>query len=577
MIMEILTPQQQAAINKRGNFVLTAIPGSGKTFAVAKRLANIIDNEILLPHQGVLALSFTNNASKEITNTFFKTTKKPLKHPHYVGTIDSFLHNYIFVPFAHLVMGNRAKQPEILTSNEFLIERYPAFQRVNYKPLDVSYNIDGSLTHNDTRFEAPMKRMMHENNLVNFNDVNYYSLKILENKSICELIIKRFPYIIVDEAQDCSDIQMAIIDRLCAINHQNIALVGDPFQSIYEWRVAKPELFIEKCQTWEELHLSRSLRSGANICNFLKLFHRADRINLDSHYPDLISNIYIVSVESENNYPLVVKLFKQFCNTLGIEITKQSSAILCGSNRLASIFSGNRDKDSTYLWRSANNSVISLPLRAKILFNKQKYSQAFDLLRKFFIYQKNNCFNTNNEQDLNAVEDRILIWKCLSNLPGLENDLDSWILEANNLLGEYCTKLDITLHSRLEKKSRFRANEIPDGDLYNILILNNSELHAHTTEINVETIHKSKGKTYEAVLIPVLQRGKISISKIAQIFRDRELINTQSSEDKRCFYVACSRPRKLLFIMVPNDRALDIFEEGNKITSEMLVQLTCEN
>lgn len=572
--METQTPQQQAAINKRGNFVLTAIPGSGKTFAVAKRIANIIDTEVLLPHQGVLALSFTNNAAKEIANTFLKTTKKPLKHPHYVGTIDSFLNNYIFVPFAHLVMGNHTRSPEILTSNEFLIEMYPAFQRVNYKPLDVSYNIDGSLTHNDTGFEASMKRMMYSNNLVSFNDVNYYSLKILENRNICELIIKRFPYIIIDEAQDCSDVQMAIIDRLCAFNHQNIALVGDPFQSIYEWRVAKPELFIEKCQAWEELHLSRSLRSGTNICNFLKRFHRVDGINLDSHYPDLISDIYIVSVESENNYPLVVKLFKQLCNTLGIEITKQSAAILCGSNRLASIFSGNRDRDSAYLWRSANNSVISLPLKAKILFTKQLYSDAFEILKRFFLFQKNNCFTSNSEHDLNSVKDRILIWKCLSSLPGLENDLDSWILEANDLIEDYCTKLNVTFNYRLDKKSRFRANEVPDGDLYNILILNNNELHTHTAEINVETIHKSKGKTYDAVLVPVMQRGKITVSKITQIFRDRELINTQSSEDKRCFYVACSRPRKLLFIMVPNDRALNIFEEYNRITSEMLIQLT---
>lgn len=570
------TPQQQAAIEKRGNFILTAIPGSGKTFAVAKRIADIIETESLEEHQGVLALSFTNNASNEINKTFYETTKKNLGHPNHVSTIDSFLHNFIFMPFGHTVLGNSSKKPELLTSNEFLINLYQSFKRKKYRPLEVSYNLDGSLTHNSLGVEEYMKNMMFRNNLVSFSDINYFSLKILQNPKISQLIISRFPYIMIDEAQDCSDIQMAMIDTLVEAGHTNIVLIGDPFQSIYEWRVAKPQLFIDKSNTWETLKLSKSLRSGESICNFLRKFHPDNSIDLEPNDRTLNSQLYIVSTNGEENYPAAVKLFKKLCSDTNIQIDKNSAAVLCGSNQLVSIFSGNRDKDSTYLWKTANNHIISLPLKAKILFDKKKYLDAFNLLKRFFVFQKNSHFDSSDEEELCSVTEKIIIWECLAQLPSLTSNLDQWILDTNSLLENYCEKLGFAISTLLEKKVRFRPNEEVDGHLINIFIVNNLDLHQETRDINVETIHKSKGKTYEAVLIPVSQahQAKICVSKIRSALNDKELINTTSSEDKRCFYVASSRPRKLLFILVPNDESLDLFDEGTKITTDRLLSLT---
>ena len=58
------TPEQQAAIDCPGNVVITARPGSGKTFTLVHMIAR--ESDKLLSYQGVIAISYTNKASDEL-------------------------------------------------------------------------------------------------------------------------------------------------------------------------------------------------------------------------------------------------------------------------------------------------------------------------------------------------------------------------------------------------------------------------------------------------------------------------------------------------------------------------------
>lgn len=58
------TNEQQLIINESGNIVITARPGSGKTFTIVEKI-KLISNE-LLDYQGVIAISFTKKASEEL-------------------------------------------------------------------------------------------------------------------------------------------------------------------------------------------------------------------------------------------------------------------------------------------------------------------------------------------------------------------------------------------------------------------------------------------------------------------------------------------------------------------------------
>ena len=83
---------------------------------------------------------------------------------------------------------------------------------------------------------------MVKRGLALYSDAMYWGLKVLENRDICRAIAARFPEIIVDEAQDTSEVQFKIIEALADAGAR-IVLVGDPDQAIYQFHDARPDLF----------------------------------------------------------------------------------------------------------------------------------------------------------------------------------------------------------------------------------------------------------------------------------------------------------------------------------------------
>ena len=98
--------QKKIVFEKNGKFVVRACPGSGKTYSVAARLAWKLENWEYRS-RGIATLSFTNVAWQEIKNKLENefNIKKTFGYPHFLGTIDSFVNQFIFLPFGHLVMG----------------------------------------------------------------------------------------------------------------------------------------------------------------------------------------------------------------------------------------------------------------------------------------------------------------------------------------------------------------------------------------------------------------------------------------------------------------------------------------
>lgn len=107
------TPQQQDVIqNRSGLFTVRACPGSGKTVTVAARLRHLFRNW-QHKNQGIAVASFTNIAWMEIHDYLAKEFNTPFPgYPHFLGTLDSFINTYIFLPFGHLVMKS-GRRPEL--------------------------------------------------------------------------------------------------------------------------------------------------------------------------------------------------------------------------------------------------------------------------------------------------------------------------------------------------------------------------------------------------------------------------------------------------------------------------------
>lgn len=110
-----------------------------------------------------------------------------------------------------------------------------------------------------------------EKNVVDFSDLEQYALELLKDDDISKKYQNKFAYIFVDEYQDTNTLQEEIVNSIKREN--NVFLVGDVKQSIYKFRLAEPELFLEKFKRYSmdqrannrKINLSRNFRTRVEI------------------------------------------------------------------------------------------------------------------------------------------------------------------------------------------------------------------------------------------------------------------------------------------------------------------------
>ena len=113
-----------------------------------------------------------------------------------------------------------------------------------------------------------------------YADLEHRTLRALSDPDAVRDVRGRFDYVFVDEYQDTSDIQEALVRAFSRAD--NLFMVGDVKQSIYRFRLAEPRLFLEKYAAYGRgeggllLPLTRSFRSNGEILDFVNLvFQRA--------------------------------------------------------------------------------------------------------------------------------------------------------------------------------------------------------------------------------------------------------------------------------------------------------------
>ena len=267
---DALTPEQRDVCYRDASFVVRACPGSGKTRTAATRFAWRSANW-QSRRSGMAVLSFTNVAWKEI-GQYLAVLGLPRvpRWPHFLGTIDAFVNRHIFLPFGHTVM-DCTRRPEIVHEGNWgwvsthIHERQfsQCYQR-GCSPLFFLFSASGQLFYRGPRQQPKscqrtlcdgLKATMVKRGLALYSDAMYWGLRVLENQGIRQAIASRFPEIIVDEAQDTSEVQFKIIEALTDAGAK-VVLIGDPDQAIYEFHDARPDLLEGLGSRWPTLLLS---------------------------------------------------------------------------------------------------------------------------------------------------------------------------------------------------------------------------------------------------------------------------------------------------------------------------------
>lgn len=121
-------------------------------------------------------------------------------------------------------------------------------------------------------FSDIFENKKRQKNLIDFNDIEHYALKILvkenekgeyEPTQIAQNYKSKFKEILIDEYQDSNIVQEYILSKIS--NGNNIFMVGDVKQSIYRFRQAKPELFLNKYEIYDEIAEDSTYEYGKKI------------------------------------------------------------------------------------------------------------------------------------------------------------------------------------------------------------------------------------------------------------------------------------------------------------------------
>lgn len=240
-------------------------------------------------------MSFTNVADREIQSALGFLPS----HPHFVGTLDSFIFRYITQPFRRfhpdslpplqLVPAVRAKalgeKQKWTQSNLNIQVGATTGERVNLFLVDAvgmagkqiqfaaSWGWNGREPIADSQVGLVMKekRAMWQKGLITHADNALIAYQILRanGSKVRNLLLKRFPTLIVDEFQDTGWFHGQIILNLLGDPASNGVIVGDPDQAIYEFNGASPALFPEALTLpgSTSMHLATTRRCPGEVCS----------------------------------------------------------------------------------------------------------------------------------------------------------------------------------------------------------------------------------------------------------------------------------------------------------------------
>ena len=552
-----LSEEQIKVFNKSGKFIVRACAGSGKTFTISKKLAQLINNN---PHryQGVATISFTNVAWKEIRDNLNEWNIS-VDYPHFLGTIDHFINDQIFYKYYYLldefkerpvIVGGKGKNWEGKNQYENAFDK--VYFDINGKlcqeksaKLDFKFgekNKDGSSNKHYINVKKARLKLFKKG-YVTQSDINYFSLKLLNHfPFIVKHISYRFPQFIIDEAQDTNEIQMNI---LCIILEKvkDFIFIGDFNQSIYEWRNAKPELFKNLEEKYNIIELNENWRSSQQICDFSSKLSLTNTLAVNekvkdfSYKPEI--KIYKNSKGESGNKDIkkIINDFLKVCKENNIKVNADNVAVLTRSNELIKRIL-NKDVSEEDMW--IKNNITKNLVHSKCLHDNNSIHDSYKMLKESIVdLESKNKKTTKKLIDRKDFFDfKKYLFELLYLMPSTINKpLKLWIKEFRSNL----SKSKVNLKYKLIKELKFNINN-------DSFIINDLFETANTNSRNcfLSTVHKAKGKSYEAVLV-ILKSGYKNTIK--NFMSDKDNI---MDEKLRIVYVAITRPSKILMLAVPD-------------------------
>ena len=299
--MQLNDKQKEAVEFVKGNLLIIASAGTGKTTTIVNRYVNMVENHGYLPEE-IMMTTFTNKAAKDMIEKIKASSDRV---PRFIGTLHSIFLRVLRVNFDKIGLLNgfvilsddndkRKILKEILKNNGILDKYENVYYFMNWiskfknkgilaDELDENGSLDtykdqkvveellddevltvsGDLRKKVNLVYKKYQGYLKANGMLDFDDVLLYTLRLFEeNNDVLEYYKNKFKAIMVDEAQDLNVVQIRILELL---ENDNLCLIGDDCQNIYEWRGASNELVFDFSQNKKAIYLEENYRSKEKI------------------------------------------------------------------------------------------------------------------------------------------------------------------------------------------------------------------------------------------------------------------------------------------------------------------------
>lgn len=417
--------QKEAIMYTEGPLLISAGPGTGKTFTLVNRVIYLILEKKVLP-ENILIATFTEKAAKElltrISNELLKRKIEIDTNEMYIGTfhsicmriiienieyskygknftlLDSFDQQYLIyqnlwetfnkIPNIDLLLEQKsfwAKSQKLTKLFNGITEEYIMPEDL-LKDQDITINILG-------KAKIEYDKLLKIKNCIDFSTIQFECLSMLENNY---LVLKKynslFQYLMIDEYQDTNYIQERLIFLLSG-ERKNICVVGDDDQALYRFRGATIRNILEFSDKFKPkakmIKLEENYRSSAEIVNFYNNWMQNTE---SSKYKFEWDNYRILKKINANKKEKINSVFKLSANgTEGewhqsiLNTIRDIKPNIKDYNQIAFLFNSVQSKEAKGLLTFLeNNGIPVYSPRSNLFFERPEVKMAIGLLLIIF-------------------------------------------------------------------------------------------------------------------------------------------------------------------------------------------------
>ena len=568
-----LTKEQTLAVGCDEDLMLTACPGSGKTRVIISKLSRAIDAVRDTP-RAVACITYTNAAVHEIEARLRHQTRPGDDAFYDICTIHSFCLNHIFRPFRHLIKGYK-KGFKVLTPDSAEFEQHVSAVCAQHGRYDLTFSdfedftqlrvspegkpVGNPIDHGGLTpaIASAYWKRIREAGFIDFANIIYYSFLLLQKRpEILSYVSSKFAWILVDEFQDTTDLQVEILSLIATAKRTRFLLVGDPCQSIFRFAGARPDLadvFAGRIGARTDLTLSGNFRSSRPILD------QANQLYPRTPPMRAIGNSKKFTEVPEwrhgtSSFEVITDYFLPALEELGIPVG--DAAILAPT--WYSLFPLGRRLREYGLnivgpgARPYRRNRQFAPLAEHICgyLMEPRPDAIVGIERTLF----NTLLDTTGRShfDIFSYSGRVTVFRLLHEARDLHrahSGAIAWLEAAANAFAavlvdeEYLSRAeqDVFAMSVEEMKADMRNNRV---DLANLVIDDLGIYASPDSALKLSTLHNAKGREYQAVAMIDLHEGRIPFYQ-AQTAEEFE-------EAKRLFYVGVTRAKRFLLYVTDN-------------------------